>query len=443
MFLLSCPFVNLVFAQTSQELYQGQLIDVHEHYVLSSGSSTGIWNSESDVISQMDQAGIAKMVAFAELRYIGSLKKYADRLIPFHMFAMNILADDPKVVELTRQALDSGFDGIGELLLRRDLAINVVADNPVAKQIVDLAAGRGVVINAHQGVNTPVHGPEMISEFERLLDHDKNVKIIWAHAGYAAPSDVSKLMAKHSNLYADLSARTSTPPQGIGRALRFKIGDEKGTVDQGWRELLEKFPDRFMYGTDKGGRTEGFTSDFLIVETAYFRKILGGLSLDLAERIGYVNIQKVMKLGQPTNLSISLDCASASVGSQVKISGKLVPAMKGVTVALTYSAGGQVKKAILKTDVDGSFAESVRLDRNGEWNFAASTPGAIGWIGSESNSVMLLVQEQTQQTTTEPVKSNETIGTSPFFNETIMLTAVVAVVAITALTFKMKRRKSS
>jgi predicted TIM-barrel fold metal-dependent hydrolase len=405
--LLPTILVGQVSAEIPQNLYQGQFIDAHHHFIV-----PGVWSSVSEALAQMDQAGIAKIVAFADMRVSFSVfKQYPDRLIPSYGVTEGgpplnpQTPDDPRWVGILRQALDGGYVGIGEMSWRSSShkpPHDMSADNPVAKQIADLAAEKGVPINLHHEIGTKAHGPEMIPEFERLLDYDKNATYVWAHTGYARPAPVAKLLASHSNLYADLSTRT---PGHAFSAYSGYIADLQGTISPEWKELFEKFPDRFMFGTDKGADV-AFASDksferagvtvttqnYLIAEAAFFRIVLGQLSPDLAERIAYGNIQKVMKQGQPTNLSINVDHPSTSVGSQVKISGKLLPAMKDLTVALTYSFGGEQGKRILKTGDDGSFTETINVEKAGTWTFAATTSGAIGWIGSESNSVTVLVR---------------------------------------------------
>jgi predicted TIM-barrel fold metal-dependent hydrolase len=437
--LLLFSFTSQVLAQTSQGPYQGPVIDVHEHYELPSGSYKGIWPSESALISQMDQAGIVKMVVFARLDYIDSVKQYPERLIPFHALG-SVHADNPQAVELTRRALDAGFVGIGELILRHSEAplSNVVADNSVVKQIVDLAAQRGVVINAHQEIGTKTHGPERIPEFERILDYNRNVKWIWAHSGYAQPPAITKLMEAHPNLYADLSIRTPSRKGGRGGGM---IADETGTIFPEWRALFERFPDRFMIGTDK---MSYFPSDFLLTEMAFFRRTLDKLPLDLAEELAYANFQRVSKLGQPTHLVISTDLSSAALGSAVKISGKLSPALKDVTIALLFSCGEETNKRLLKTDDNGGFAETIRVDKVGNWSFVANTPGAIGWIASESNLVKLSVYEvKTQTSVIQFVSVSMPVEASWTSNQISASLVIIAIAAVTTTFWlKLKRKKA-
>lgn len=276
--------------------YQGPLIDGHDHYSF----SESIERPVDELISQMKQAGVSKMVAFSDLGRIGALKRYPEYFIPSFQIARVISSDVPGIVDEIRRALDSGFIGIGEIAYRSSGAKeNVAADNPLAKQIVDLAAERGAVIVIHQEVGTKQYGADYVPEFEGLLDHNKNVTIIWAHVGYAKPDTAAKLMTAHSNLYADLSTRT--PGHDLSAYSGF-IADHEGTVLPAWRQVFEKYPERFMFGTDNVFETRDKKfQDYFLTETAFFRKVLGQLPLDLAEKIGYTNIQKLMNPEKPIN----------------------------------------------------------------------------------------------------------------------------------------------
>ena len=325
-----CPLVNLVFAQSSQGIYQGPLIDAHHHFHLTGSGHQGTWGSVSDAVAQMNQAGITMIVAFSTMD-LNALKYHPELFIPSYQPITEkehgFSPDDPRIVAELRRALEIGFMGLGEMSYRSSSARpphNMSADNPAARQIVDLAAEKGAVINLHHEIGTKAFGPETIPEFERLLDYNKNVKFVWAHTGYGRPAPVAKLMAAHSNLYADLSTRTPGHPFSSYPGF---IADRDGVISTEWKALFEKFPDRFMFGTDKGADVafgpEELAVDYLIKEAAFFRKVLGQLSPDLAEKIAHGNIQNVMKVGQPTTLSISLDRASASISSPIRVSWEL------------------------------------------------------------------------------------------------------------------------
>ena len=61
--------------------------------------------------------------------------------------------------------------------------------------------------------------------------------VLWAHAGVTAtPAQIDALLAKWPKLSVELSLRDDVAPQG--------------QVDPKWRDLLLKYSDRFMVGTD-------------------------------------------------------------------------------------------------------------------------------------------------------------------------------------------------
>lgn len=153
-------------------------------------------------------------------------------------------------------------------------------------------------------------------------------------------------MTAHSNLYADLSTRT--PGHQLSAYSGF-IADPNGALLPAWRQVFEEFPNRLMFGTDNVFQTRDEKyRNYLLTETAYFRKILGQLPPDLAEKIGYANIQKVMKLEQPASLSIGAETTFAAIVSPVKVAGKPLLVMKDVLSARDDVLGS----ARVRTDVD-------------------------------------------------------------------------------------------
>jgi hypothetical protein len=69
-----------------------------------------------------------------------------------------------------------------------------------------------------------------VAAFERLLAHDRNARVVWAHGG----SDFTGNM-------------TAVPAYGL--QVRNTIVPAKG-IAQGWLSLLTRHPDRFVLGAD-------------------------------------------------------------------------------------------------------------------------------------------------------------------------------------------------
>ncbi|NIR31164.1 MAG: amidohydrolase family protein [Gammaproteobacteria bacterium] len=130
-------------------------------------------------------------------------------------------------------------------------------------------------------------------------DHPQ-VRFQWAHAGgHLGPVQVGALMERCPNVWVGLSARD---PWRYG-----SFADEEGRLPPGWRELLERYPERFLIGSDPVW--PGFEihhwdradtgwerfEQFLGFQRAW----LGRLPVSLARRIRLTNAYRFLGLAPP------------------------------------------------------------------------------------------------------------------------------------------------
>jgi predicted TIM-barrel fold metal-dependent hydrolase len=233
----------------------------------------------------MDEAGIQKVVLFGGPTVLQWYNRYPNRIIPFIQFDSyypGYTAENQETVALVTSELERGFMGVGEVLLRWDPRYrNIPADNPAMLGIVDVAAQKGAPLVMHQNY-------QYLDEFKRLLNHNENAIIIWAHSGHAPPSVLREMFENHKNLYADLSALTPTFQERFHRQI---ITGPDGSIDPEWKALFEDYSDRFMIGGDKQDWAGPF---FLKEEMEYFRRVLGQLDRLIAENIAYKNILRLI-----------------------------------------------------------------------------------------------------------------------------------------------------
>jgi hypothetical protein len=130
---------------------------------------------------------------------------------------------DPSILAYVEERLKRGIcKGLGEFHLSAG-----ETNGPVVKRFAELSAQRGLFLQAHVDE----------AAVEELLRLDPNAKILWAHAGMSASAEtVGKLLDRHPNLWVELALRSDVAPGG--------------TLDQGWRAVFLRHPDRFMVGTD-------------------------------------------------------------------------------------------------------------------------------------------------------------------------------------------------
>lgn len=140
------------------------------------------------------------------------------------------------------------------------------ADLPVVRRMVQLARERKIFLHVHSDADA----------VERIFRQDPGARVLWAHAGFDQPGRVRGMLARHGNLWADLSWRTDHAPAG-------KLQPE-------WREVFLEFPDRFMVGTD----TPSAQRWHFIPEHARIARLwLSELPRDVAERIAFRNGEAV------------------------------------------------------------------------------------------------------------------------------------------------------
>ena len=147
-------------------------------------------------------------------------------------------ARDPEVVPRARAALASGdYHGIGELHLVGGFAPRTTSGSVLAG-LLELAAEYDVPVLLH-------------TEFARsdpmltVCRGHPHTQIIWAHAGaILPPAQVAAVLAACDNVMAGLAARDPW------RFVENPITDSEGWLLPDWRDLLLRYPQRFMLGSD-------------------------------------------------------------------------------------------------------------------------------------------------------------------------------------------------
>ena len=258
------------------EPYRGPLFDAHLHY------NEEAWQSAhplEDALGRMQRSGVRAIVANSRPND-GTKTLAAARaqtaaagvtVVPFIRLYRNRddysgWFNDPSIYEMVLRELAAGtpsgpYRGLGEF----HLYDSANANGPVARQLMQLAQDKGLVVLAHVD-DTAI---------DLLMAHAPKARLIWAHTGIggAPVSRVRSLLLRYPLLMGELSYRPGLT-EGAGR------------LSAEWKALLSEFPARFLVGSDTWvtQRWQGYEG---LMQDA--REWLGELDATTARRIAWDN----------------------------------------------------------------------------------------------------------------------------------------------------------
>ncbi|MDH3630686.1 MAG: amidohydrolase [Gammaproteobacteria bacterium] len=242
------------------------LVDAHIHYsqdawqVLSPEKAVELLRAaglKKALVSSSSDEGTQKLYRIAPDLVVPVLRPYRKR------GEHSSWIHDESVKSMLSAKLANGvYAGIGEFH-----ADGEQIELPVMQHVIALAKQYNIFLHAHVDVDA-VH---------RIFEADPDALVLWAHAGFESPEVISATLQKYSNLWADLSFREEF-------AFRGEIEDE-------WREMFERFPTRFLLGSDT------YTPErwFYVGEYAdWSRGWLPQLPREVADNIAFRNAETLL-----------------------------------------------------------------------------------------------------------------------------------------------------
>jgi predicted TIM-barrel fold metal-dependent hydrolase len=203
---------------------------------------------------------------------------------------------DRNAVFQVENHLAGGFwKGIGEILCRHDdltsqtLEETSRMDHPALMPVYDLAGARGLPMLLHQNsTSVGIHDRfEYLDEVKRPLSEFPGTTFVWAHCGISRRVAhklyhrmVEEMLQEHDNLFVDIS---------------WVVYDQtvcsRRVPKKAWLDLIERYPDRFMAGSDLCGHF-----DPLGRTMARYDALLGSLSDGARHLVSCGNASRIWKL---------------------------------------------------------------------------------------------------------------------------------------------------
>ena len=212
----------------------------------------------------------------------------------FYPFVCGINPNDRNAAQQIRQLLSlyPEIKGIGELMSRHDDLTALTygepphADSPALFDVYDLAAEYNLPVLIHHNIaGSYMDDPIYLQEMKNALAHNRKTKIIWAHVGISRRIQISNLtdiadsmLRDNPNLYYDISWLVFDD---------YIVKDEASL--KSWAALIEKYPTRFMIGSDKVGHWATYGDEIL-----KYGKLMKYLKPQTAKNLAALNILRLV-----------------------------------------------------------------------------------------------------------------------------------------------------
>jgi hypothetical protein len=191
------------------------------------------------------------------------------------------------------------FSGIGEFTIHKEFVSAKVAgevaslQDPALDRILDFAAEVGLIVLIHNDIDTPFPKPgaksAYLEQMTALLKRHPNTTIIWAHTGVGRVVRPIQEHAAHlENLLQDAALPHLYFDISWDEVAKWVVASHPATMITA--SLLERYPDRFLFGTDEvAPKTQ---SDYMRVFQIY-APLWKELSPQTSEKVRKTNYERL------------------------------------------------------------------------------------------------------------------------------------------------------
>jgi predicted TIM-barrel fold metal-dependent hydrolase len=317
-------YASVIDQQTSDPTTIGQLVsgclDEQDQYYLDAHSQLPPPTDPptlyfDDMLVRMDENNVRRSIVMIRGEVEDSLELadwiagHPDRLIAALSLKVGqgFETDDAVFLDALATQLGSGaFDAMGEMLLyhaeKHDASgaptapeVLVTPDDPKVTAAVDAALSRGwpFIFHIEFLALGNAHGDEFRTtfeqQFEQILTANPEHPFALNHAGELTPDEVRELIQTHSNFHVltgllDLTTELTTD-----------IPDPSQPVSEDWIQLMEEFPDRFVFALDRVWSADWDSSKYAR-DMGYAHNQLSRLSEEAREAVRRGNAERLWGL---------------------------------------------------------------------------------------------------------------------------------------------------
>lgn len=288
--------------------YQGELFDAHFHVPVAPGIRSffieqatlgaGKDVTLNEILCLFDKEKTRGALAFYLPKQTNRLtipqayeiKSYARDKMSLFISPIYISNEDLEKILNENPAL---FDGIGEIFFYEMMGWIKPIDGDWAKKIYKLAGERNLPVMIHPCFN-------QVDKLEKILQENPNTTFI-LH-GRETEREIGDLMSKYSNIYysVDSAALYAIRGKFVGKNRDEFISEFKRDFNsileekvEFWKYTIERYPDRFMWGTDRGAKWH-YEEELSSLMEEFARAFIGRLDPSVQEKYAYKNAEMLL-----------------------------------------------------------------------------------------------------------------------------------------------------
>jgi len=196
------------------------------------------------------------------------------------------------------------FTGIGEFTIHKEFVSAKIPgevaslENPALDRILDFAGEVGLVVLLHNDIDIPFakegSEPAYLDQLKAVFKKHRNATIIWAHMGLGRVVPPPKAyLTEIEAILRDPDFRHVSVDISWDEAAKYLVASPETT--QAVAELMKRYPDRFLFGTD--GAAPSDQAKYLKVFYQY-RPLWQALDAETLRKVRVENYRRIFDQGR-------------------------------------------------------------------------------------------------------------------------------------------------
>lgn len=190
------------------------------------------------------------------------------------------------------------FSGYGEIAFYDQRNMNILPDSQQMIEIYEVAGKNDLIVMFHPD------GRQQ-TQVENAIKKNQNVKFL-LH-GPEAEGYITSLMDKYPNVYYSIDAVLARIPPAPAALMYMVSGKEEFKLkfdqnfdlmldesEKSWKAKIEKYPNRFMWGTDRG-HLWTYDEDVSVLLEEFGRALIARLDPEVQEKFAYKNAENLLQ----------------------------------------------------------------------------------------------------------------------------------------------------